>query len=99
MHAWAGGAQSELALDTQCLLFRKGNAVVLAFRGSQPVNFLDWAYDFTLNELPLSDDDRKKLVEASEPDKAPPKLTACIAAGHLTNGPESGSAPSQHPAA
>ena len=39
-------------LDTQCLIFRVGCAVVVAFRGSQPVEFWDWFYNFTVDKLP-----------------------------------------------
>lgn len=42
----------EFPLDTQCFLARCGDAVFLAFRGSQPISFLDWFYDFTINRLP-----------------------------------------------
>lgn len=36
------GIQKERPLNTQLVLFTKGNAVVLAFRGSQPISFFDW---------------------------------------------------------
>lgn len=42
------GIQKERPLNTQLVLFTKGNAVVLAFRGSQPISFFDWFYNFTL---------------------------------------------------
>ena len=40
--------QMERPMDTQLLLFTKGNMVILAFRGSQPVNFFDWFNNFSL---------------------------------------------------
>ena len=40
--------EKERPLDTQLLLFIKGNAVILAFRGSEPINFFDWFYNFLL---------------------------------------------------
>ena len=51
-------------LDTQCLIFTlcsgsdtdkecdRQSAVVVAFRGSQPVEFWDWFYNFTVDTLP-----------------------------------------------
>ncbi|KAK9797092.1 hypothetical protein WJX73_009221 [Symbiochloris irregularis] len=42
------GSKVEFPLDTQCLLFKKGNAILLAFRGTQPLNFVDWLSDLTL---------------------------------------------------
>lgn len=53
--------KSERPLNVQAMMFRAGSAVVLAFRGSQPVNVLDWIYNFTVNthfaqeEVPLAD--------------------------------------------
>lgn len=41
----------ERPLDTQCLIFVIGNAIVLGFRGSQPGSILDWFYDFSVNSL------------------------------------------------
>ena len=38
----------ERPLSTQLLLFTKGNAVILAFRGSQPVGLFDWLQNFRL---------------------------------------------------
>ena len=46
MHA---GRKVEVPIDTQCFIASFDTAVVLAFRGSQPVDYLDWAYDFRIN--------------------------------------------------
>ncbi|KAK9824236.1 hypothetical protein WJX72_008843 [[Myrmecia] bisecta] len=43
------GSTVEHPLDTQCLLFTCGEAVFLSFRGSQPINFFDWFYNFSIN--------------------------------------------------
>ncbi len=43
------GGHIETTIDTQCYLFRCGNLIVVAFRGTQPVNFFDWMYDFTIS--------------------------------------------------
>eukprot|EP00879_Flechtneria_rotunda_P014178 GHRR01014815.1.p1 GENE.GHRR01014815.1~~GHRR01014815.1.p1 ORF type:complete len:569 (+),score=141.24 GHRR01014815.1:326-2032(+) len=41
----------ERPLDTQCAIFSCGNATVVAFRGTQPANILDWFSDFSVNSL------------------------------------------------
>lgn len=52
-------------IDTQCLIFTAGRAVVVAFRGSQPVNFFDWFYNLSVNSLPK--DGNKATIEPVTP--------------------------------
>ena len=83
--AWAGEPpveRCELALDTHCFLARAGDAVILAFRGSLPMDFLDWFCNFSwfsclLTHLPLTSRQRRELRKAAGPHGRPPVLTAC----------------------
>jgi hypothetical protein len=54
-------------IDTQCFIFKVGNSAVLAFRGSQPVNFFDWFYNLSVNTLP----EEKKKAEFKPPNYGP----------------------------
>lgn len=74
-------APCELALDTHCFLARTADAVILAFRGSQPMDFLDWFANFSwfaciLTHLPLTARQRRELRAAAHPRSRPPVLTA-----------------------
>ncbi|KAK9823269.1 hypothetical protein WJX72_001475 [[Myrmecia] bisecta] len=56
----------ERPVDTQCLIFKLRDAVFVAFRGSQPVNYFDWAYNFTVSPYPQpAIADNKKVLNAN----------------------------------
>ena len=44
----ADGQLVEKAVDAQCFILKVCKLLILAFRGSQPMNFFDWALNFQI---------------------------------------------------
>lgn len=61
-------------IDTQCFIFTVGTSAVLAFRGSQPIDFFHWFFDLSVNTLPV---EKKGAFSVPPDERFPGKRQHC----------------------